>query len=54
MDQLIEMGYITRRQLKVAQKYRTRHNCKVGQALLDLGFITSADVEDYVKGIIGE
>jgi len=53
MEELVKLGYITRRQYEEAKRYQAKHGCKIGEALLDLGYVNGKIMTSYVKRIIG-
>lgn len=52
MEEYIKAGYITRKQLETAREYQRSNGCKIGVALLTLGFITCDQVQDYAEHVI--
>lgn len=53
MEDLVRFGYITRQQYEHALRYQSRRGCKIGEALLDLGYVNDRIIAAYVKRIIG-
>jgi hypothetical protein len=53
MEDLVRLGYITKQQFEHAKKYQSKHACKIGEALLDLGYVNGRMMAAYVKRIVG-
>jgi hypothetical protein len=52
MQELVTMGYISQKELDYAKRYAVKYNCKVGEALLDLGYVNARAMEHYCKRIL--
>ena len=53
MEELVKHGYITGAQLEKAKSYHQSKGCKLGQALVELGFVTAEKMESYSRNVIG-
>lgn len=53
MEELVRYGLITREQFEHARRLQSRRGCRIGEALLELGYVNERIIKAYVKRVIG-
>jgi hypothetical protein len=52
MEELVEMGFITREQLDSARNYQRKKGCKLGIALMEMGIVTPQIMEKFAERVL--
>jgi hypothetical protein len=54
MEELVKMGYLTADQYGKALAYQKKRGCKIGVALMELGFVNDRIMQHFARRILGK